>query len=182
MRERGNPARSGWVGEGLRGHYRPVGVKLFQIEEPDGSPTDPDAPGAAIGIDLGGAEAEVAVSVGGNAVVLADREGFEQSLAVPGLEAAAEQWEEVFIGARLRAERALARPATHAVIAVAAAVGASAAARLTRAAGQAGLAVLRLVGAAELRSGIPCVLAAALLAEDLAPPPEPGVEPGADLA
>ncbi len=101
---------------------------------------------------------------------------------MPGLEAAAEEWEELFASARLRAERALARPATHAVIVVAAAVEASATARLTEAAGQAGLAVLRLVGAAELRSGIPCVLAAALLAEDLAPPPEPGVEPGADLA
>ncbi len=156
-------------------------MKLFQIEEPDGSPTDPGAPGAAIGIDLGGAEAEVAASVGGNAVVLIDREGFERSLAVPGLDAPAEQWEELFAGARLRAERALARPATHVVIAAAAAIGASAAARLTEAARQAGLAVLRLVGAAELPSGIASVLAAALLAEDLAPPPEPGVEPGADL-
>ena len=27
-------------------------MKLFQIEEPDGSPADRDAPGAAIGLDL----------------------------------------------------------------------------------------------------------------------------------
>ena len=153
-------------------------MKLFQIEEPDGSPSDPGAPGAAIGIDLGRAEAEVAVSVGGNAVVLTDREGFEQSLAVPALDAPAEDWEELFAAARLRAERALARPATHAVIVLAAAVGPSTAARLTQAAGEAGLAVLRIVSAADLPSGIASVLAAALLAEDLAPPPEPGAEPG----
>ena len=51
-------------------------VKLFQIEEPDGSPVDPDAPGVAIGIDISGAEAEIAVAVGGNAAVLSDREEF----------------------------------------------------------------------------------------------------------
>ena len=45
-------------------------MKLFQIEEPDGSPVDTDAPGVAIGIDIGGTHAEVAVAVGGNAVVL----------------------------------------------------------------------------------------------------------------
>ena len=157
-------------------------MKLFQIEEPDGSPTDPDAPGAAIGIDLGGVEAEVAVSVGGNAVVLTDHVGFEQSLTVPGLDASAEEWEELFTAARLRAERALGRPATHAVIAVTAAIEAGVGARLTQAAGEAGLAVLRLVGAAELPSEIASVLAAALLAEDLAPPPEPGSGPGADPA
>ena len=58
-------------------------MKLFQIEEPDGGPADPNAPGAAIGIDVGGASVEVAFSVGGNALVLADREGFEQMLPVP---------------------------------------------------------------------------------------------------
>jgi hypothetical protein len=153
-------------------------VKLFQIEEPDGSPTDPGAPGAAIAIDLGGPEVAVAVSVGGNGVVLTDREGFELSLAIPGLDAPAEQWEELFAAARLRAERALARPATHAVIVLAAAVAPGAAARLTQAAAGAGLAVLRLVAAAELPAGIASVLGAALLAEDLAPPPGPGAEPG----
>ncbi len=157
-------------------------MKLFQIEEPDGSPNDSGGPGAAIGIDLGGVEAAVAVAVGGNAVVLGDREGFEQNLAVPALDAPTEQWEELFAAARLRAERALARPATHAVIAVGAPIEASVAARLNQAAAEAGLAVLRLVDAAELPPGAPGVLAAALLAEDLAPPPEPGAGPGADPA
>jgi len=36
-------------------------VKLFQIEEPDGSPSDPDAPGVSIGIDATGPEGEVAL-------------------------------------------------------------------------------------------------------------------------
>src|SRR5208282_6059652 len=49
----------------------PFRVKLFQIEEPDGGPTDTDASGAAIGIDASGSQAEVAFSVGGNALVLA---------------------------------------------------------------------------------------------------------------
>jgi len=85
-------------------------VKLFQIEEPDGAPADPSAPGAAIGIDVGGATAEVAFSVGGNAVVLGDREGFERALTVPDATAEEVQWRELFESARLRAERALARP------------------------------------------------------------------------
>src|SRR5262249_15814485 len=90
-------------------------VKLFQIEEPDGSPADPDAPGAAIGIDATGAEGEVAFAVGGNAVALDDREGFALDLPVPAAAAAAEDWRSFFEGARLRAERALGRPVTHAV-------------------------------------------------------------------
>ena len=58
-------------------------MKLFQIEEPDGSPADPDAPGAAIGIDVAGSAAEVAVAVGGNAALLTDREEFPLDLGVP---------------------------------------------------------------------------------------------------
>ena len=88
---------------------RLTGVKLFQIEEPDGAPADPDAPGAAIGIDAGGALAEVAVAVGGNAIVLDDREGFELALPVPAA-GGGRAWQELFEGARLRAERALAAP------------------------------------------------------------------------
>ena len=60
-------------------------MKLFQIEEPDGSPSDPDMPGAAVGIHIGGAQAEVAVAVGGNPAMLHDREGFERDLPTPPL-------------------------------------------------------------------------------------------------
>ena len=115
-------------------------MKLFQIEEPDGAPVDPDAPGAAIGIDVGAAEAEVAVAVGGNAVVLADREGFEQNLPVPSAMAAAAEWQRLFEGARLRAERVLAQPVTHAVIVLGAAAEPALVEKLTSAAGAAELA------------------------------------------
>jgi hypothetical protein len=159
-------------------------VKLFQIEEPDGGPADPGAVGAAIGIDASGADAEVAISVGGNAVLLTDREGFERALPVPNLDAPADEWVELLARARVRAERAIARPVTHAVVGLAAAPDKAGAVRLTSAAEQAGLAVLRLAAAAELRSGTvsATALAAALLAEDLAPPPEPGTAPAADFA
>jgi hypothetical protein len=145
-------------------------VKLFQIEEPDGSPVDPDAPGVAIGIDISGPVAQVAVAVGGNAVVLEDREGFALDLAVPSTAAPAEDWLRLFEGARLRAERSLAQPVTHAVLAVAAAHDAALAAQLATACAAAGLTLLRtlardaLAGAAEAPA-----LAAAILAEDLAP-------------
>jgi hypothetical protein len=93
-------------------------MKLFQIEEPDGSPVDSDAPGAAIGIDACGPLAEVAFSVGGNAVILGDREGFERNIPVPPLDASEEAWQTLFEAARLRAERALAMPVTHAAVEV----------------------------------------------------------------
>ena len=137
-------------------------MKLFQIEEPDGTPADPETPGAAVGIDLSGAEAAVAVSVGGNAEMLADRDGFELRLEVPPPAAAAAEWELLFEGARLRAERALSRPVTHAVIALAAAPDAALREKIERAAGAAGLSLLRL--AAAMTAG-----EAAILAEDLAP-------------
>ena len=145
-------------------------VKLFQIEEPDGSPVDPDAPGVAIGIDISGAEAEVAVAVGGNAVVLADREGFALDLPVPPPAAAAEAWQDLFEAARLRAERALAQPVTHAVLTVASAPDAASAALLSTAGGAAGLTLLRIV-ARETLGSRPAALSAAILAEDLAPRP-----------
>jgi hypothetical protein len=147
-------------------------VKLFQIEEPDGGPADPNEPGAAIGIDAGGARAEVAFSVGGNALVLDDRPGFEQALSVPATDAGAEAWQELLEGARMRAERALARPVTHAVVVLAAAPAAVAERRLRQAAERAGLEVLRLAGGDELSTGQALALAAAILAEDLAPRPE----------
>jgi len=139
-------------------------MKLFQIEEPDGSPVDPDAPGAAIGIDISGREAEVAVAVGGNAVLLTDREGFALDLTVPAPPAPAEDWQRLFEGARLRAERALAQPVTHAVVAMASAPDAALDAHLSAA----GLTLLRIT--APNRTG-PAALAAAILAEDLAPRP-----------
>jgi len=150
-------------------------VKLFQIEEPDGSPADPDAPGVAIGIDIGGSEAEVAVAVGGNAVMLGDREGFGLDLAVPVPAAPAEHWQRLFEGARLRAERGLAQPVTHAVVAVASAPDAALAARLAMAGTAAGVTLLRIVprealGPPDDQTGS-AVLAAAILAEDLAPRP-----------
>jgi hypothetical protein len=147
-------------------------VKLFQIEEPDGGPSDPSAPGAAIGIDAAGAMVEVAFSVGGNAMVLADREGFERTLAVPDAAAGEAQWQELFEAARLRAERALARPVSDAVVVLAAAADADLSHKLHAAAEAAGLKVLRLSVRAALSAGASAALTAAILAEDLAPRPE----------
>jgi hypothetical protein len=147
-------------------------VKLFQIEEPDGGPADPSAPGAAIGVDTGGAEAEVAFSVGGNAVVLGDREGFERALAVPDAAAGEAQWQELFEAVRIRAERALARPVSHAVVVLGALADADLRNKLGEAAEAAGLTVLRLIRKAELPAGASAVLTAAILAEDLAPRPD----------
>jgi hypothetical protein len=144
-------------------------VKLFQIEEPDGGPPDPSAPGAAVGIDASSAEAEVAVSVGGNAVVLADREGLQQVLSVPGTGAAKSEWRQLFEAAKVRAERALARPVTHAVIVLGELRAADPADDLRSAAEEAGLEVLQFTAKLELPAGTIPVLGAALLAEDLAP-------------
>jgi hypothetical protein len=154
-------------------------VKLFQIEEPDGGPGDPAASGAAIGIDAAGSRAEVAFSVGGNALVLDDRQGFEQALAVPGNSAGTAAWQELFEGARMRAERALARPVSDAVIVLAAPPDGRTAASIMEAAAGAGLGILRLLGRDELPAGLPAALGAAMLAEDLAPrlgfdAPDPG--------
>jgi hypothetical protein len=147
-------------------------VKLFQIEEPDGGPTDPSAPGAAIGIDAAGAEIEVAFSIGGNAIVLGDREGFERALAVPDATAGEAQWQEMFEGARIRAERALGRPVSHAVVLLGALADADLSSELSEAAEAAGLTVLRLIRKADLPAGASAALTAAILAEDLAPRPE----------
>ena len=146
-------------------------MKLFQIEEPEGGPADPDAPGAAIGIAAVGAEAEVAVSVGGNAVVLGDREGLERALPVPAGAAAQAQWQELLEAAKVRAERALARPVTHAVVVLAEVAEAGIAARLYDAASEAGLELLRVLTKSELPAGSNPALAAAMLAEELAPRP-----------
>ena len=152
-------------------------MKLFQIEEPEGGPTDPAAPGAAIGVDAGGTRAEVAFSVGGNALVLEDREGFEQALPVPASGAGIAAWQEVFEGARIRAERALARPVTHAVIALASRPQPGAETQLLAVAERAGLTVLRLLSSSELSAGASPALGAAILAEELAPRPPLSIAP-----
>jgi hypothetical protein len=147
-------------------------VKLFQIEEPDGSPADPDAPGAAIGIDATGAEGEVAFAVGGNAVALDDREGFALDLPVPAAATAAEAWRNFFEGARLRAERALGRPVTHAVLVLGVAVEPITLARIKDAAETAGVVLLDVMSCKAAGTGEQPAFAAAILAEDLAPRPE----------
>jgi hypothetical protein len=144
-------------------------VKLFQIEEPDGAPADPSLPGAAIAIDAAGTEVEVAFSVGGNAVMLVDREGFERVLPVPAGAAARAEWRELLEAAKVRAERALARPVTHAVIVLAELPGANIAGGLHEAAAEAGIALLRVVARSELPAESEPSLAAAVLAEELAP-------------
>ena len=140
-------------------------MKLFQIEEPDGSPSDPEAPGAAVGIDVSGARAEVAIAVGGNAVLLADRDGFELDLTVPPPDASGVAWQGLLEGVRLRAERTLARPVTHAVIVA----GPAAAERLHAAAAAVGLEVLRVLQPDAIAGGEMPACTAAVLAEDLAP-------------
>jgi hypothetical protein len=143
-------------------------VKLFQIEEPDGSPADNEMPGVAIGLDISTALAEVAFAVGGNAVVLTDREGFEHELPVPRPASKIEAWQALFEGARMRAERALARPVTHAVLAVA---GDFDRAKLAAAAAAAGLELLAVLprGNPALPAADSPALAAAILAEDTGP-------------
>jgi hypothetical protein len=147
-------------------------MKLFQIEEPDGSPTDPDMPGAAIGIDAGGDLGEVAFAVGGNAVTLADREGFEHALPIPTPDAPLTAWQAMFEGAKLRAERSLARPVTHAVLVFAAALDPALAAELLQASEAAGIELLRIVTTTDLAAGEAPAEAAAIIAEEMAPRPE----------
>jgi len=149
-----------------------VVLKLFQIEEPDGTPNDPDMPGAAIGIDASGRLAEVAFAVGGNAVILADREGFERELPVPPLDAPTDAWQALFEGARLRAERSLARPVTHAAVALADAADGGMAMRLATAGMAAGVSLLRLVSRRDIAAGEGPAAAAAIIAEDMAPTAE----------
>src|ERR1700733_12402983 len=98
-------------------------MKLFQIEEPDGAPLESDGPGAAVGMDISpAAGGTVAIAVGGNAEILPDGDG-ERRLAAPGLVGTDGRLdpaalEALLMALRGRAERQLARPVTHAVIAV----------------------------------------------------------------
>jgi hypothetical protein len=146
-------------------------VRLFQIEEPEGGPSDPEAPGAAIGIDISSGMAEVAMAVGGNAVILADRDGFERALPVPPAGAASAEWRDLFEGARLRAERALSRPVTHAVVVAAGPPDPANLTRLLAGAEAAGVAVLHIAAAGELAPATAPALTAAILAEDMTPRP-----------
>jgi hypothetical protein len=146
-------------------------MKLFQIEEPDGSPVDPDAPGIAVGVDLSGAQAQTAVAVGGNAVMLEDREGLALDLTVPADDADPRQWAQLFEGVRLRAERALAQPVTHAVLVVAQAPEPALAATIITAGEAAGLSLLRFMARGEIAGGDAPAMHAAAVAEDMAPRP-----------
>lgn len=131
-------------------------MKVFQIEEPEGPPHDSDGPGATVGIAVARGEGAVAVAVGGNAEILPSADGaphlHEEDLAA------------LLIGLRSRAEKQLARPVTHAVIAA----PSIADGLLAAAAMQAGLAVLDNLnsGTASLDDA---VMEAARRAEDLAP-------------
>jgi hypothetical protein len=145
-------------------------VKLFQIEEPDGSPGEADLPGAAIGVDASGLLAEAAFAVGGNAVMLRDHAEFVRILRVPAATAPESDWRALFEGVRRRAERLLARPVTHAVV-VLAAPPASGGAMLRTAAAQAGIEILCLSTASRLSGEAGPALTAALMAEDLMPRP-----------
>ncbi|MDE2229056.1 MAG: hypothetical protein KGL11_08460 [Alphaproteobacteria bacterium] len=139
-------------------------MKLFQIEEPEGAPLSAEGSGAAVGIDLAADSAAVAIALGGNAEILTGANG-EQRLDVTGQAPA-----EVLLALRARAEKQLARPVTHAVIAIEDTVGAAA---LAAAAQSAGFSILRVVTrreAAAKDAGKDAVaLGAARLAEDLAP-------------
>jgi hypothetical protein len=140
-------------------------MKLFQIEEPDGTPLDSDGPGAAVGIAIGKAahapfDGAVAIAVGGNAEILPSAGG-ERVLSQGDLAA-------LLLGLRAQAEKQLARPVTHAVIAL----PPIEAGPLAVAASEAGLTVLdmRDPGTKPLETA---ALEAAILAEDLAPKPQP---------
>ena len=133
--------------------------KLFQIEEPDGSPLDPSGPGAAVGIGIRKAgrilQGVVAVAVGGNAEILPSNDG-ERVLESGDLA-------ELLLGLRSRAEKQLARPVTHAVVMLPP-IEQGPLALATEAAG------LRLLDSVDpgTKSAEAAALEAAVLAEDLA--------------
>lgn len=146
-------------------------MKLFQIEEPDGSPLESDGPGMAVGIELARSKgAAVAVAVGGNAELLRGADGTARQPAVDLCDASA--LGALLLRLRERAEKALARPVTHAVIATDA-LDDGARQAIAAAAAAAGLDVLRLIEASAVvalaRNAAPAdaaVLGAAILAED----------------
>jgi hypothetical protein len=133
--------------------------KLFQIEEPDGSPLDPSGPGAVVGIGISKAgrtlQGAVAFAVGGNAEILPSNDG-ERVLESGDLA-------EVLLGLRSRAEKQLARPVTHAVVML----PPIEAGPLAPASEAAGLMLLDTVDPGS-KSAEAAALEAAVLAEDLA--------------
>ncbi len=131
-------------------------MKLFQIEEPEGTPLDSSAPGASVGIALDANSGAVAIALGGNAEILPGADG---ARLIEESELAA-----LLLGLRARAEKQLARPVTHAVVAI----PPIAAGPLAAAAQEAGLAILDIVdrGTDTIEHA---ALQAAILAEDLAP-------------
>jgi len=139
-------------------------MKLFQIEEPEGAPLSAEGPGAAVGIELAADSAAVAIALGGNAELLPGAAG------EPRLETAGQELEAVLLALRARAEKQLARPVTHAVIAT---DDGHASRALAAAAEAAGLAVLRVVtrrdAAGSDTAADAAALGAARMAEDLAP-------------
>ena len=148
-------------------------MKLFQIEEPDGTLSAPEGPGVAVGIDLHETGCAVAVAVGGNAEILPDADGGRR-LMPSGALADAAALPAILLALRGRAEKQLARPVTHAVIAADAAPERAIAA----AAETAGLVVLRLLSRAAAAghargapAGDAAALGAAIEAENLAPMP-----------
>src|SRR5215472_17630151 len=152
---------------------------LFQIEEPDGSPLDEAAagPGVAIGIDLSGTRGAVAFAVGGNAEILTARDG-SPGPETAGLrdtagEFAVERTGAVLLALRGIAERALARPVTHAVIAIAPPADVAARQSLARAAASGDLVATHILTATEAAALVPdaaaaeaAALGAAVAAED----------------
>ncbi len=125
-------------------------MKLFQIEEPEGSPLESDGPGLAVGIALSPVlGAAVAVAVGGNAELLPGAEGARRLPPPPQVDEAS--LSALLLALRERAEKALARPVTHAVVAL----DAPAAVMqpiLTKAAAGAGLVLLRVLDAAAAKA------------------------------
>ena len=122
-------------------------MKLFQIEEPDGSPLEAEGPGVAVGIELSLRKgAAVAVAVGGNAELLPARDGTARLALLAPREAAV--LGALLLALRARAEKALARPVTHAVVA-SDVLDAAARQALEAAAQSAGLVLLRVVAPAE---------------------------------
>jgi hypothetical protein len=151
-------------------------MKLFQIEEPDGTPQDADGPGAAVGIDLAGDGGAVAIAVGGNAEILPGSDGarFLAAVLLAGGRFEAAAVAQLLLDLRARAERQLARPVTHAVIA-ATAQDDDARTLIIAAAQASGLQLLRLIDrqeAAARAGSVPAAeaaaLGAAILAEDAA--------------